>query len=93
PFHPWTIDNGIGSDVRIGLEDGYTSVARRYFYLSVDQSDKLNEFLNTSDEWGYTHTCADWARDAVNFSTGHNIDVDDWMGLETPRELSRSLGK
>jgi hypothetical protein len=91
--HPMTVDNGAGSDVRVGMENGQVAVASKYFDLTVDQNTRLNTFLSTSAEWGYTHTCADWARDAVNYSTGQRIDVDDWLGFETPRELSRSLGE
>jgi RHS repeat-associated protein len=91
--HPATVDNGAGTDVRVGLEDGLASVSSKYFALNTDQLARLQTFVNTNATWGYTHTCADWARDAVQYSTGLRMDVDDWFGFETPRELSRSLGK
>ena len=90
--HPNIPDNGPASDVRVGIENDFNPVASNYYDLNQSQVDDLREFLNTDAEWGYTHTCADWARDAVAASVGDSIDVDDWLGFETPRELSESLG-
>jgi hypothetical protein len=45
----------------------------------------------TPDTWGYLHNCADWTRDAVKATTGDSLDVDDWFGIETPRELTESI--
>ena len=53
--HPATVNNGNGSDVRVGLENGAVSVASKYFDLTVDQNTKLNTFLGTSAEWGEQH--------------------------------------
>ena len=33
----------------------------------------------------------DWAPDGVRDVTGENVDADDWMGFETPQELSECI--
>ena len=68
--HPMTVNNGPESDVRVGLEDGQNPLYSRYYELSSSQSKIFQDFIGTSDEWSYTHTCADWASDGVKKITG-----------------------
>lgn len=94
--HPAVDDNGSATDVRKNLEVkfGYNDkyVAQKSFPLTKTQYKKFTKFVTKQATWRYTHTCADWARDAIKAATGIRLDVDDWFGFETPRELSRSLG-
>lgn len=94
--HPFVEDNGPGTDVRENMEKklGYNDkyIAQMSSKLNDLQYQNFIHFVNTKDSWGYTHTCADWARDAYEAGTGIRLDVDDYFGIETPRELSRSLG-
>ena len=90
--------SGIISDVRTDTElnAGYASASGNYSYyryITKTQSINLNGFIGTSDTWGYTHTCADWSRDAFKAATGIRLNVDDWFGLETPRKLSGTIIK
>jgi RHS repeat-associated protein len=95
--HPAVEDNGPATDVRRNLEVqfGYNDqyVAQKSFPLTKAQYDEFIRFINKSDTWRYTHTCADWARDVIKAITGTRLDADDWFGFETPRELSKSMGR
>ena len=89
--HPLAPDNGPESDVRQGLEGGDSPSYSYSYDLSPDQIRRWVEFLNRHAEWKYTNTCASWASDGVRHTTGDDIDADDWLGFETPREISRSI--
>jgi hypothetical protein len=89
--HPDTVDNGDKSDIRIGLEVGRTSVANRYYRLSDAQAKHFNALMKADVGWSYTHTCASWASNVLNNVVGDDIDADDWLGFETPRELGKSI--
>lgn len=89
--HPNVKDNGSGSDIRRGLEDGYPAAANRYFELSPEQVQKLGVALSENVEWRYTNTCASWAGETVEAVTGQRINANDTMGLETPRKLIESI--
>ena len=73
------------------LENGQVPLYSRYYDLTPEQIKRWNDFLNRRDDWSYSHTCADWASDGVRNVTGENVDADDWLGFETPRELSESI--
>ena len=62
-----------------------------YQYIGGKVGKSLKNFIGEYDEWGYLHTFADWTRDAFNEATGINLDVDDYFGSETPRELSQTI--
>lgn len=91
--HPRAEDNGSGSDVRQGMEDGDTPAASRYFKLSPEQAQKLDAQLKDSATWGYTNNCSSWARDTVEAATGVRLNADDPGALwtETPRQLGESI--
>lgn len=60
--HPNVEDNGDGSDIRTGMEDGDTPAASRYYRLTLEQVAKLDSLLKANETWGYTHNCSSWAR-------------------------------
>jgi len=90
--------NGNISDVRTDTElnAGYADAAGNtsfYAFATADEMQALTDFANSYDEWGYTHTCADWASDAFKASTGVRVDSDDYLGAETPREITQSINE
>ena len=89
--HPLTIDNGPGSDIRVGMENTSYPVASRYFRLTPGQVKKLEFELKRNVTWRYTNTCASWAGELVDDIIGIDIDTDDWGGFETPRELGKHI--
>lgn len=91
--HPSVEDNGRGTDVRRGLEEGDTPAASRYFRLTPEQVQKLDTLLNENATWSYTHNCSSWARDTVDAVTGIHLHADDPGALwtETPRQLGDSI--
>lgn len=89
--HPRASDNGAGSDVRINLESGSRSAASRYYRLTPGQTMRLNFLLNRTAAWNYTNNCSSWATELVVGVLGEDVDADDWVGLETPRELGASI--
>lgn len=89
--HPRTRDNGDASDIRIGLEAGSTAKASRYYTLSAAQAARFDTLVKANVHWFYTHNCSSWASDMVAAIVREDVDADDWMGFETPRELGRNI--
>lgn len=91
--HPSVDDNGDGSDIRTGMEDGDTPAASRYYRLTPEQATRLDGLLKASETWGYTNNCSSWARDTVEAVTGVHLNADDPGALwtETPRQLGDSI--
>lgn len=90
-FHSKTIDNGPETDIRIGLENNANRAANRYYQLSPEQSKKLETLLQRNVTWGHTNNCSSWASDLVYEIVNEDVDADDNMGIETPRELGRNI--
>lgn len=91
--HPHTVDNGDGSDIRIGMEGTKFPVASRFYSLLPGQAAKLELLLKQRVAWRYTNTCASWASELIEDVTGVDVDADDWAGFETPRELGKHILK
>jgi hypothetical protein len=95
--HPRIIAMGLSdkkkSDIRVGMEDGQTSKAARYYKLKIKQVAILEEKLRENITWGYTNTCAAWASETVYAVTGEDVGADDTLGFETPRKLTESIEK
>lgn len=89
--HPRTIDNGDGTDIRIGLEGTRFPTASRFFKLTPSQTVELKLELQKTVGWRYTNTCASWASEVVYSVVGVDVDADDWVGFETPRELGTHI--
>lgn len=85
------LDNGPGSDIRVGLENGVTPTASRYYQLDAEQVKRLDAALKENITWRYTNTCASWASETTQQTTGQDVDADDFLGVETPRELVESI--
>lgn len=91
--HPSVENNGSGSDIRTGMEDGDTPAASRYYRLTPEQATRLDGLLKANETWGYTNNCSSWARDAVESVTGVQLNADDpgVLWTETPRQLGDSI--
>ncbi|MEI7867350.1 MAG: hypothetical protein WCI11_05625 [Candidatus Methylumidiphilus sp.] len=89
--HPRVVDNGDDSDIRNGLEASAKAVASRYYKLSDAQAKQFNALMKANVAWRYTNTCASWASEIVYEVVGEDVDADDYMGFETPRELGRNI--
>ena len=64
-----------------------------FVQISQAQYDSIAPMIQVdTNSWWVTYTCADYARDVFYQATGRYLDVDDYMGIETPRELARSIG-
>jgi len=88
--HPRTKDNGKGSDIRKNMEPK-SGKANRYYKLTAWQTQRLLNLLAKNTTWAETNNCSSWASKIVHSVTGNDIDADDWLGFETPRELGRSI--
>ena len=91
--HPKVIDNGNGSDIRIGMEASAKAAASRYYRLSDAQAKHFIALMKSNVTWRYTNTCASWASEVVDEIVGEDVDADDWAGFETPRELGKNILK
>jgi len=89
--HPRTVNNGNKTDIRKNLEAGAAGIANRYYLLSPSQSRRLEAEIKKNIEWRYTNTCASWASEVVLEVLKIDIDADDYLGVETPRELGSSI--
>ena len=90
--HPGTKDNGAGTDIRKNMESK-SGKANRYYKLSVWQTQKLLNLLAVNTTWATTNNCSSWASHALHEVTKKDIDADDWLDFETPRELGKSINK
>jgi hypothetical protein len=89
--HPAVVANGDASDIRVGLEAAAKAVASRYYKLSPAQAKHFKALMKSNVGWRYTNTCASWASEVVNEIVGEDVDSDDYLGFETPRELGRNI--
>lgn len=99
------LDNGNGSDVRQNFSgDTFRGLFNRYYALTEEQKNSLIAFVSQNRKWTCTYTCASFASDAIKHVVGEDVDADDatafpicgipvipLIGVETPRELSKSI--
>ena len=55
--HPSVVNNGDGSDIRVGMEASAKSEASRYYRLSDAQAKNFNALMAANTAWRYTHLC------------------------------------
>ena len=87
-------NNGNGSDIRTGMEDGDRPAASRYAELTPEQATALEASLRENVAWGYTANCSSWASETFNRVTGQSLNADEPYTagvLETPRQLGQSI--
>jgi len=78
-------------DIRVGLDKTSKARASRYYILSQNQRKKLVLKLRENVTWNYTHNCSSWASEVIYDVPGKDVDADDWLSIETPRELGRNI--
>lgn len=79
------------SDIRIGREANSNPTASRYYTLTPEQAVKLDAALRENVAWGATMTCAGWASETVTEVTGKKLDATEFLSIETPRELIKTI--
>lgn len=84
------LSNGDGTDVRVNREPSY-GLHNRYFFLNPTEKQALINYINTVFHWTYWYTCASFAEGSVMAVTGEDVDADDYLGFETPREFGSSI--
>jgi len=89
--HPKTVDNGDASDIRVGLEASASAKASRYYKLSDAQAKNFKALMKSNVTWRYTNNCSSWASEVVWAVVKEDVDADDYLGIETPRELGRNI--
>ena len=82
---------GFGVQRDLEILRGYKTHASLSVVIDQGDYDALMAYVSKADTWSPTRTCADWSRDAFYAATGQYLDVDDYLGIETPRELSESI--
>jgi hypothetical protein len=78
------------SDVHINFETP-SGRHNRYYLLSPSQYSAVVSYISAPSEWGYTHTCADWAEDGYYTGSGETVDSSDWVLFGTPRAIAGSI--
>ncbi|MGO1071036.1 hypothetical protein [Lysobacter sp. CA199] len=84
------------SNIRQGIEvgRGFEPTASRYIELTPEQEKKLDAALKEKVTWGYTNTCASWASDVTEKTTGQRISASELLGItDTPRQLYESINE
>lgn len=92
-FYPDVFNNGDASDIRDTIVgdnvSGYT-----YFYcepISDKQNAVLDGLVAANVKWTCSNSCASFAPETFYDVTGTIVDADDFLGIETPREISQSV--
>ncbi|MCH2110460.1 MAG: hypothetical protein MK135_14145 [Polyangiaceae bacterium] len=83
--------NPFESDVRHGYEDDTEAEASRYFSITESEKERLEALIAVDEGWLETNNCSSWASETVEEVVGVDVDADDWMGFETPRELGGNI--
>jgi len=85
-------------DMYVDIEKSWDPGHRRYYLLLPSQYDVLISWLNEDHDfaWGGTiipptYDCASFASDTIATVVGEDVDADDILGFETPREVSQSI--
>ena len=79
------------TDIREGREAGSEATASRYYNLTPEQAKELETALKQNVTWSPTTTCAGWASDTVTSVTGNKLDATEFLSIETPRQLVKTI--
>lgn len=91
--HPNTVDNGDATDIRTSFPGDDVS-GYGYIYcepISDKKKQMLDDLVGVNVEWTCTNSCASFASETFRGVTGTDVDADDFLGIETPREISESI--
>lgn len=59
--------------------------------LTATERQTLDTFVATPQHWTCTNTCASFASETFYAVTGIDIDADEFVGFETPREIGEHI--
>ena len=86
------LDNGDGSDVRTDFaNDAHLGPYYHAVSITEEQMTALEAALAEDWSWVITCTCASLASEVFFDATGVDIDADDFLGFETPREIGEHI--
>lgn len=86
------LNNGAGSDVRVNFR-GDLRKGKYFFWKCITKAQRavLNAAISRLWTWTFTNTCASFASEVFYEVTQIDIDADEFMGFETPREIGESI--
>lgn len=86
-------NNGDATDIRTAYI--FDDVSRyKYFYcepISDAQKTVLDGLVAADVEWTCSNSCASFSSETFYIVTKTDVDADDFLGIETPREISESI--
>lgn len=87
------LSNGKGSDMRKNFPNDELSgdPYRNFMGICDEQYKELEGEVNKTHTWRYTNTCASCASETLCKITGVDIDADDVVGVETPKEIGSHI--
>lgn len=59
--------------------------------ISEEEEKKLKKLVRKPTKWTLTNTCASFASETFEEVTGIDIDADEILGFETPREIGEHI--
>lgn len=91
--HPNVVDNGSGTDIRVGMEDSEIAKVSRYYSLNEIQLTQLRAIIAQNKTWHVYYNCSSWATFVVSKVMKEDIAAEDWwvLGIDTPRKLGSAL--
>jgi hypothetical protein len=83
-------------DMYVNIEESWAVGHRRYYLLLPSQYSAFEDWLDEDHDFGWfgplpTYDCASFASDTIATIVGEDVDADDILGFETPREVSQSI--
>ncbi len=80
------------SDVRVNFERNFgEGDHHRYINATSEQLRKFNEFIEQDHRSSANHTCAEWASQCWQHTTGEYLNPNGTLGFETPQALSKAI--
>ena len=84
--------NGNGSDVRTDFtHDAHLGTCYHAVSITEEQMAAFEATLAEDWSWTITCTCASFASETFYDTTGVDIDADEFLGFETPREIGEHI--
>merc|ERR1712038_78240 len=91
------LDNGGGSDIREDfIGDVWSKGKYPFMYcepITEKEKKRLLKLTSLTTAWTCTHNCASFASETFYKVTGIDIDADEFLGFETPREVGQNIIK
>ncbi len=87
------LNNGAGSDIRPNLANDH-GANYDYSYceeITDEQYVNLQQIIHEGDSWSLTNNCSSFASETFYDVTGTDVDADDVIGVETPREVGQHI--